>query len=307
MNFSELKNKYLSSSLLLRIIFINIAVFLVLKVAGILTFFVAGKEASLSVMNWVGVPAYLNLFIRRPWTIITYMFSHYGLFDILFNMLWLYWLGRIFLEVFNPKQLVGLYLLGGIVGAALFVAGCSLHPTLFASGPLVGASAAVLAIVIGISVYRPDYKIGLLFFGSISLKWVAIATVVIYLVSFDGVNVGGYIAHVGGMLMGLWFGLAIKRGHDVTSWINRCIDSFVALFQKKVNNKSPKTAKKRDFKFKKSTNNEKKSSSSSQASTTSEDVSEERLDAILDKLKRSGYGALSDEEKEFLFNASRKR
>ena len=307
MNFNSIKQRYLSSSLLLRIIYINIAVFVVLKLLQIFSFFIGGKEATLTVMNWVGVPSHLSLFIRRPWTILTYMFSHYGVFDILFNMLWLYWLGRVFLEAFNPKQLVGLYLMGGLVGAAMFVTGCNLQPVLFASGPLMGASAAVLAVVLGISVYRPDYKIGLLFFGAISLKWVAIATVVIYLVSFDGVNVGGYVAHVGGMLTGLCFGLSIKRGHDITSWINRCIDAVVALFQKSSYNRGSKgeaRSRQSKYKYKKSTST---SNSSGTQSQSAPGVDEERLDSILDKLKRSGYGALSDDEKEFLFNASRKR
>ncbi|MBR5087187.1 MAG: rhomboid family intramembrane serine protease [Muribaculaceae bacterium] len=303
MNFTTIKNKYLASSLLLRIIYINIAVFVLLRLVGIVSFLATGD--STTALQWVGLSSNFWLVLRRPWTLITYMFSHYGVFDILFNMLWLYWLGRIFLECFNPKQLVGLYLLGGFIGAILFIAVNHLLPHMSVNGPLVGASAAVLAIVIGISVYRPNYEIGLLFFGGIPLKWIAIATMIIYLISFDGTNMGGYVAHVGGMLTGLWFGLAIKSGHDITSWINRCIDSIVALFQKSSYRKSPKADKKQDFKFKKSNDSNKKSSS--QSSKTGNDVAEDQLDAILDKLKRSGYGALSDEEKETLFKASRKR
>ena len=198
---------------------------------------------------------------------------------------------------------LGLYVLGGLAGAALYLLAYNLLPHL-ASGQamLIGASASVMAIVIAISVYRPDYQIGLLFIGTISLKWIAIVTVFIDFISIEDANFGGHIAHVGGMLMGLWFALAIKRGHDITSWINRSIDGVVKLFKKD----KPKGSKRRSYNYHQSSgiNPENKSS---QSKTSAKNADEERLDEILRKLKRSGYGALTDEEKEFLFNASRKR
>ena len=291
----------------MRLIYINIAVFVVLRLVGIVSFLATGTSNSL--LQWVELPSSLPLLLRRPWTIITYMFSHYGVLHILFNMLWLYWLGRIFLEFFTPRQLGGLYVLGGLAGAALYVAAYNLLPHLAThQSMLLGASASVMAIVIAIAVYRPDYEVRLLFIGGISLKWVAIVTVFIDLLGIEGANMGGHIAHIGGMLLGLWFGLEIKRGHDITSWINRCIDAVVSLFHRgnsnawkpiKGGNSKSKSSKKES---KKTT--ESKNRTSKEAKTS---VDEQRLDEILGKLKRSGYGALSDEEKEFLFNASRKR
>ena len=308
MRFDQLRNKYNASSLLLRIIYINIAVFVVLRLAGVISFLAFGSTTSL--VQWVEVPSSLWLLATRPWTVVTYMFSHYDVLHILFNMLWLYWLGRIFLECFNPKQLVALYVLGGLAGAALFVVAYNLLPALAVQhAMLIGASASVMAIVIGIAVYRPDYQIGLLFIGGVSLKWIAIVTVFIDLIGIESGNVGGHIAHIGGMLVGLWFGLAIKRGHDITAWLNRCFDAVAAMFHRRTPSKKAwepvggrayeKRQQSREEK------NEKKTDSKKQTEKTGLD--EQRLDDILGKLKRSGYGALTDEEREFLFNASRKR
>lgn len=307
MRFDEFKRHYLASSLLMRFIYINIAVFVVLRLVGLVSFL--GTGSSNSLLQWLELPAYLPSLLHRPWTVFTYMFSHYGLLHILFNMLWLYWLGRIFLEFFTPRQLGGLYVLGGLGGAALFIAAYNLLPHLDANSALMlGASASVMAIVIAVSVYRPDYQINLLFIGGISLKWVAIVTVLLDLISIEGGNMGGHIAHIGGMLVGLWFGLAIKRGHDITSWINWCIDAFVTLFSKRPSNKAWRPIEGDPLQRKKAKKTKaNKAKTADTKAQPSSSLNEERLDEILGKLKRSGYGALSDEEKEFLFNASRKR
>ena len=303
MRFDDIKNRYNAASLLMRFIYINIAVFVILRLVGVVSFL--GTGSSNGLMQWVELPTDLSLLLRRPWTIITYMFSHYGLLHILFNMLWIYWLGRIFLEFFTPRQLGGLYVLGGLGGAALYIAAYNLLPHLSGSqAMLLGASASVMAIVVAVSVYRHDYQINLLFIGGISLKWVAIATVFIDLIGIESDNMGGHIAHLGGMLVGLWFGLAIKRGHDITSWINRCIDAFVSLFKKNSRKKAWEPIEGKASRTKKSEKKNVKTDTTKQSSTS---LNEERLDEILGKLKRSGYGALSDEEKEFLFNSSRKR
>ena len=198
MRFDDIKNRYNAASLLMRFIYINIAVFVILRLVGVVSFL--GTGSSNGLMQWVELPTDLSLLLRRPWTIITYMFSHYGLLHILFNMLWFYWLGRIFLEFFTPRQLGGLYVLGGLGGAALYIAAYNLLPHLSGSqAMLLGASASVMAIVVAVSVYRPDYQINLLFIGGISLKWVAIATVFIDLIGIESDNMGGHIAHLGGM------------------------------------------------------------------------------------------------------------
>lgn len=300
--------RYKSSSLLLRFIYINIAVFVVLRIIGVVSFLFTGSSAIL--VQWLELPSNFHVFLLRPWTLFTYMFSHYEVLHILFNMLWLYWLGRIFLEFFNPRQLGGLYVLGGIGGAALYLACYNLIPRLADQHSLMlGASASVLAIVVAIAIYRPDYRISLLFIGGISLKWIAIITIFIDLIGLETSNMGGHIAHFGGMLVGLWFGLSIRRGHDITSWINRCIDALVMFFKKhsskvKANHSSHRSS----YNYQKSSSgNSPSSSSSPKDSGHSQSADEAKLDEILAKLKQSGYGALTDEEREFLFNASRKR
>ncbi len=311
MMFDTLIRKYKSSSLLLRFIYINIAVFVIIRLVGLVTFIAFGTGSI--ALQWVEFPSDLHQLLVKPWTIVTYMFSHYGVLHILFNMLWLYWLGRIFLECFTPRQLGGLYVLGGLAGAVLYLAAYNLLPALESQkGALIGASASVMAIVIAISVYRPNYQIGLLFIGGISLKWIALVTVFIDLIGIESGNQGSHIAHLGGMLMGLWFGLSIKSGHDITSWINHCIDALVSFFSKgnmKRNAWKPTGGKSFNGhqESKKKNKAKAKEAGSAQSNKSQTIVDEERLDEILGKLKRSGYGALTDEEREFLFNASRKR
>ena len=294
----DLKRTYLHGSMLLRIIFINIAVFVLLHLMAFvaLLFNVDGNE----LLSWVELPSNLSLLIRKPWTLLTYMFTHYGLMHILFNMLWLYWLGRIFMEFFSPKQLTGLYLLGGWGGALLYLMAYNLLPYFAGhSGLLLGASASVIAIVVATAVYAPDYKIGLLFIGEVSIKWIAIVTVAIDLLGMDTGNIGGSIAHIGGAIVGVWFALRIKRGRDITRPLNACIDSVVGLF-------NGRSIKMPDFKRgrQQSGNTKKEPQRANHPAGT---VSEEELDTILKKIKVAGYDALTDEEKDKLFKASRRR
>ena len=281
--------------MLLKLIFINIGVFLLLHLAVIIAMlFNAGGD----LLQWVELPSDLWMLLRRPWTVVTYMFVHYGLLHILFNMLWLYWLGRIFMEFFTSKQLTALYLLGGLGGALFFLLAYNLLP--YFSGRqafLMGASASVIAIVVATAVYRPDYKIGLLFLGEVSIKWVAIVTVAISLIGIEESNAGGNIAHIGGAVVGAWFALRIKMGRDITRPLNNAIDAFVGLF----NGRSWKWP---TFKrpVRKVANNEMR-----QSARQHDTVSEEELDRILGKIKAAGYDALSDEEKDKLFKASRRR
>ena len=292
----DIKRIYSQGSMLMRLIFINVAVFILLNLIVIVAvlFAVDGN----AVVDWVRLPGDLSLLIRRPWTLVTYMFVHTNLWHILFNMLWFYWLGRIFMEFFSPKQLAGLYLLGGWGGAALFLAAANLLP--YFSGTdyfLFGASAAVMAIVVATAVYAPDYKIGLLFLGEVSIKWVAIVTVAISLLGLDAGNVGGNIAHIGGAIVGAWYALRIKRGRDITRPLNAAIDFIVGLF-------NGRSFKWRRHSFKREGIKQGGAQPSS-GGRTAAGVTEEELDTILKKIKVSGYDALTREEREKLFRVSK--
>ena len=295
----DIKRSYLQGSMLLKLIFINIGVFLLLHLLALGALLVNAGD---SMLSWVSLPSDLSLLLRRPWTLLTYMFAHYGVMHILFNMLWLYWLGRIFMEFFSSKQLTAVYILGGLGGAVLYLLAYNLLPHLaLVRATLVGASASVIAIVVATAVYAPEYKIGLLFLGEVPLKWIAIITIAIDLLSLDAGNMGGSIAHIGGAIVGAWFALRIKRGHDITRPLNAAIDAVVGFF----NGRSltmPKFGRQ-------STENSPHHNNhhTPRANTPNDLVDEEELDMILGKIKAAGYDALSDEEKDKLFKASRRR
>lgn len=298
----DIKRNYLQGSMLMRLIYINIGVFVVLHVVVLLAMLFNWPGDRL--LQWVELPSNVWLMLKRPWTLVTYMFAHYSLLHILFNMLWLYWLGRIFMEFFSSKQLTGVYLLGGLGGAILYLLCYNLLPHFVGTQTyLLGASASVIAIVVAAAVYVPDYKIGLLFLGEVSLKWIAIITVAIAVFGLEADNPGGSIAHIGGAAVGAWFALRIKRGRDITRPLNAMIDAVVGLF----NGRSFKLPK-----FEKPAAHTRKapkadSATAKTSAAPSSTVSEEELDIILGKIKVAGYDALTDEEKDKLFKASRRR
>ncbi|MBR5685537.1 MAG: rhomboid family intramembrane serine protease [Muribaculaceae bacterium] len=296
----DIRRTYSGSSLLTRIIFINIGVFLLLRIlaVGALLFNVNIE----GMLHWVDVSSNLGVLLRRPWTVVTFMFAHFDVWSILFNLLWLYWIGRIFMEFFSPKQLMGVYLLGGWAGMLLFLLAYNILPHLVGlQNCLIGASASVLAIVVATAVYVPDYKIGLLFLGEVSLKWIAIVVIIFTVLTLDKTNLGSSLAHIGGMLVGAWYALRIRRGRDITRPLNAVIDSVFGLF----NGRSWKSLKSMTAKKASPASGTRKQTS--RADRPADEVSEEELDRILGKIKTAGYDALTDEERDQLFKASRRR
>ena len=177
----EIKKSFKSGSALIKLLYINIAVFLAVKIIGVI-FFLLSIDPSFSLVNWLGVPADINNLIFKPWTIFTYMFLHQDFLHILFNMLWLYWFGLIFLRYFDDKKLLSVYIVGGLAGAVLYILSFNLFPVFEQVLPMsyaLGASASVIAIVIAISVYAPNHTINLMFFGPVQLKYIAIITIII--------------------------------------------------------------------------------------------------------------------------------
>ncbi|MBO4803987.1 MAG: rhomboid family intramembrane serine protease [Muribaculaceae bacterium] len=296
----DIRRTYSGSSLLTRIIFINIGVFLLLRIlaVGALLFNVNVE----GMLHWVDVSSNLGVLLRRPWTVVTFMFAHFDVWSILFNLLWLYWIGRIFMEFFSPKQLMGVYLLGGWAGMLLFLLAYNILPHLVGlQNCLIGASASVLAIVVATAVYVPDYKIGLLFLGEVSLKWIAIVVIIFTVLTLDKTNLGSSLAHIGGMLVGAWYAWRIRRGRDITRPLNAVIDSVFGLF----NGRSWKSLKSMTAKKESPASGTRKQTS--RAARPADEVSEEELDRILGKIKTAGYDALTDEERDQLFKASRRR
>ncbi len=289
----EIKDSFKRGTVLTRLIYVNLAVFVGVKLIEVLLFlFSAGGAGSFFAINWLAVPADISGLLTRPWTVFTYMFLHVGFLHILFNILWLYWFGRIFLEYLDEKKLLGVYILGGFAGAALYILSFNLFPAFSQIVPVsraLGASAAVLAVVISISVYVPNYTIHLMFIGPVRLKYIAAFMIILDVISIAGNNPGGHIAHLGGALFGWFFIRQYRTGKDITKGINIFVNRVSSWF---------KSGRKLKVEYKKTTSdydyNKQKS------------ARQEVINDILDKISKSGYDSLSREEKEILFRVSNK-
>ncbi len=282
-----------SGTSLTRLIYINVAVFIIISVVSIIAFLLNNQTIPVKVIDLLSVPASLSALLVRPWTIITYMFTHKDIWHILFNMLWLYWFGRIFLEYLDQRKLVAVYLLGGICGAIVYVLSFNIFPVyqgIINESVAIGASASVMAIVIAIAAYVPNYTINLLFIGRIRIIYVALVIFILTSAVDFSVNSGGKLAHIGGALFGYLFTLNIKKGRDIGRGINRIIDFFATLFKprKKMKVTYKKPATEYDYN---------KLKTERQA----------RINQILDKISKGGYDSLTKEEKEILFKESQQK
>jgi membrane associated rhomboid family serine protease len=251
----------------------------------------------MSWMNFLQLPAYLPKFLVQPWTLFTYMFLHAGALHLLFNMLWLYWFGQLFLSFFSARHFRGLYLLGGLCGGLLYMLAYNVFPYFspyIYGSYLLGASASVLAIVVATAVREPEYRVNFMFIGAVRLKYVALFMVVTDLLFVTSGNGGGHIAHLGGALAGWWFAKSLQKGHDITRWINQVFDWFSGGIKISRPAKKPKMKVNRGGKADDYDYNARKKQQS------------EEIDRILDKLKQSGYASLTTEEKKRLFDASKK-
>lgn len=302
--FNNISFKWKTGTWLLKILFINIAVFLLLRIGALVCFFAGMSE--LAFLKWVECPSSFSMLATRPWTIITYMFAQFDVLHILFNMLWLYGFGRMFLEFNSQKQLLALYIYGGVVGALLFMVGYSVLPVFSGiSGWLIGSSGAVIAIVIATATLNPNHKVGLLFIGQVSLKWIAIISLAIFVLSLSGENSGGHMAHLGGAAIGALYGLMMRRGIDITKPFNKLLDGCVNTFNaiKELKLSTPKkAAKPKASKWQSTQQTTATPNANTKSTATPEDQVE--LDKILDKIKKSGYSALSADEKKRLFDVS---
>jgi membrane associated rhomboid family serine protease len=287
----EIKATFKSGSSLIKLIYINLAVFIIVNIVEIFYFFLNRHDSYSAFLLTFAVPADLHLLIRKPWTLITYMFLHKNFLHILFNLLWLYWFGKIFLEYLDGKKLVGVYLMGGLSGALLYILTYNLFPVFFSQLKMsyaLGASAAVMAIIISIAAYVPNYSVYLLFFGKVKIIYIAIIGFLVTSVFDFSINTGGKIAHFGGALFGYLFTLQYRKGRDITKGLNRFLSAVFGLFKPKpkvtVSYKKSET----DYDY-----NKKKK------------AEQDEIDRILDKIAKSGYDSLTKEEKELLFKQSR--
>jgi len=254
---------------------INTIIFLLLGILALVDFFARTGVAPL-LLRQLALPADLGALLYRPWTILTYMFTQQDFFHFLFNMLWLYWIGMIFLDFLNNRQLTFIYIAGGLTGGIIFLVLYQFIPAFQAQQAiLIGSSGSVYAVVIATATLVPDYTIRMLFFGNVRLKYLAAAFIVLNILGLAGNNIGGNLAHLGGGLFGFLYIIQLRRGND-----------WSKLF--KARNKKLRVIK-----------NEKGPKGKTPF------TNQEYIDSILDKISQSGYNSLSKAEKEALFNAGK--
>jgi membrane associated rhomboid family serine protease len=286
----EIKQSFNSGSTLTKLIYINLAVFLVVKLISVF-YFLFKIDDGFSLVYWLAVPADLTNLIHRPWTVFSYMFLHEDFLHILFNVLWLYWFGQIFLHYFDQKKLVSVYLLGGVAGAFIYILTFNIFPVFADILPIssaLGASASVIAIVIAVSVYAPNHTIHLLFIGPVRLKYIALITILIDVISIASTNAGGHLAHLGGAMFGYFYILQLKRGNNIARFFDRFMDWLFSIFKPKPKIKITYKRPVNDIEYN-------KANAQKQA----------EIDKILDKIAQSGYESLTKKEKEVLFKNSK--
>ncbi len=293
----DIKLKIRNGNPITRLIIINVAVFLIISIFHILTFLSGELSVLIAIeefiQNNLSLPISFTGIIYKPWTLITYMFTHIEIFHLFWNMVTLYWFGEILSNYTSTKKITPLYLLGGIAGALITIILFSIFPVFhpYLDMPMVGASAGVTAIIIASATLVPNYTMNMLFIGSVKLIYVALFVLFIDALNVASYsNIGGNLAHLGGALMGYVFIYQYKKGRDLSTWINQFFDWIAGLF--KISSKSKlKVAYKRHVSDEEYNYNKK--------------VTQHQIDAILDKISRSGYESLSKSEKETLFKASK--
>ena len=293
--FKNFYQKYLRGNIVAKFVFANVAFYVLFLLIGVFsTLFNVGGLAN-GFLSLFELPASLVLFASRPWTLFSYMFVHTGVSHLLWNMVALYMFGKIFMNFYSERQFVGMYILGGLFGALFYVVAYNMFPY-FApyiwASRLVGASAAVTAIIVASAVRSPQYRINLLLFGSVKLSTLAIVTVVISFLMLSGGNAGGNFAHLGGAFAGWLVAYLLNKGIDVISMFFKPWDWVKSLFSRRSAPARPR------YNYVRGGRNADYEYNANRRATDAE------VDRILEKIKQNGYASLSEDEKRTLFEAS---
>ena len=339
--WDDIRRQFDYGNMINKIIIVNVAVFLVINLAWVFLRIFNGWETPnlyLDIRNFLAVSnsAWHNL--THPWSFLTHMFLHEGFWHILWNMLFLYWFGRIFGDLLGDRRVLPPYILGGLAGAVLFILSVAVlgYGNPGATHYAFGASAAVMCIVVATGIFAPEYNIRLFILGDVRLKYIVLFLIMVDIIGLGGnVNTGGHFGHLGGILMGAIFAFYLKEGTDLTAPVQRVIDGVRNFWdglmtpskdhqQRNEPKRGPRAAfrggksvdKKPDagsrprpsFMRKATTTASKEKGGKSGGSPLDDDAlnHQEQLDAILDKIKEKGYNSLSKDEKDFLFRASNK-
>jgi membrane associated rhomboid family serine protease len=285
-----------------QLIIINVAVFVIINLLRVFLFFGSADTFYPVLKSFLALPSNLNTLLVRPWTLVSYMFTHESFFHILFNMLWLYWFGRLIQEYLGGKKVLAIYVMGGLAGGLLYLLIYNIHPFfegVVTSATLIGASAGTTALIVGAAAFMPNFTMYLLLLGPVKIKYIAAVVVFLSIIGTTGSNAGGEFAHLGGAFMGWLYISQVRKGNDIGAWVLKVTDFLRDLFRPqpkiRVSHRSKPKAKT------KATGGR----TSRSTATRSESTSQEEIDAILDKISQSGYESLSKEEKQKLFNASK--
>ena len=280
----QLKYKYARLNVLEKIIAVNVIVFL---------FAVLFRKVIPSVFSYIYLPSNIWAFLSRPWTIVSYGFLHFDFIHLLFNMLWLYFLGRMMLNLFSPKMSLNIYFMGIITGGLVFLLGYNVFPNIFSANAYVlGASAGVRALLIFICAYMPNKDIRFFTFN-LKLWWIGAVLVGLDILGIvNGNNQGGSLAHIGGAILGYVYAKQLVKGQDIGTGFGRFTDWFSALFKAKQ-------------KVKMKTVHKKSKVAGYKKEEFNQFNNQKKIDTILDKISKSGYDSLSKEEKEYLFKAGK--
>ena len=284
---SKYWNKFKFGNYLTKLLYINIAVYVLVSLSRLFVFLMHFENQGVYyILNYLMLPANLESLKYQPWTPITYMFTHEEIFHIVFNMLWFYWFGKIFIDYLSSKKLLYTYVIGGLFGALFYILAFNLFPAfqdIVSVSKALGASAAVIAVVVTISFYVPEYRMNVLFIGQVKLKHIALFTIIIDFLSIASENSGGHIAHLGGAFYGICYGLLLRQPRlKFPSFRLPKFKSNKTFFNKNVREMSDE-----EYNYRKA-------------------QLQKEIDRILDKISKQGYESLSKKEKETLFKSSHK-
>lgn len=288
--FYNFKAEYTKGSIVNKLTYINIIVFVVINIIALFGYMFQ-TDISLFVRK-LYLPASLTTLINQPWSLITYMFLHSGLLHLFFNLIWLHFGGKLFLQYLNSKQLLTTYVFGGISGGLFFILLYNYIPVFkpFAVNALaVGSSASVYAIMIAVATYAPNYTVQIPFLGLIRLKYIAIFMITMDILSIPKENAGGHIAHIGGAIFGYFYIYQIRKGRDISDNFSSFLQKLSNTFKPKSNLKTVHRRPKTDYEY-----------------NSNKSRVQKEVDEILEKIANSGYDSLSKEEKALLFKASKK-
>lgn len=284
----DLKFQFKSGDITTKLIFWNIALFVIpFLIFGFLSWF----AIRIDYISYVSLSSNPSELVRKPWSLLTYAFFHADFFHILFNLLILNFVGRLFLTFFTQKQLLGLYILSAIFSGVGFIAGFYI---LDLNAPIIGASASIMAILVATTTYNPLMNVRLLIFGNVKLWHITAIYLLIDLMNMRLENTGGHIAHLAGAFFGFIYIKLLENGTDLSKIVSSVIEFFVNLFRK-----SPSKP------FKKVHKNYKRPMEKPISKIITKDKTQQQIDEILDKISKSGYDCLTQEEKEFIFKAGK--